>query len=272
MNLKRITPITFRDLMDRAPKREVAEAAPLPQRKDQATLSPVERARFLAAVDVLNQRGFFGALVSIHSDMSHTMHNMGPNDPTSPLGQQRFLPWHRIYLYQFEQMLQAFDPDVTIPYWDWAKPVEQSVPSWLHGHALTVRVAVPDVGMGFISPLDITVVRRPLSREILEQRVAGLPTVMNMATYTEFATALENIHNGVHDWVGGTMDDLTTASADPIFWMHHANIDRLWSQWQQAPANQGKNPDLKQVDAIMDPWRYDELSTRDVAGLGYTYA
>jgi tyrosinase len=34
-------------------------------------------------------------------------------------GWERFLPWHRIYLYEFEQALQDQCPDVTMPYWDW---------------------------------------------------------------------------------------------------------------------------------------------------------
>ncbi len=34
-------------------------------------------------------------------------------------GWERFLPWHRIYLYEMEQVLQEFYPDVTLPYWDW---------------------------------------------------------------------------------------------------------------------------------------------------------
>lgn len=33
-----------------------------------------------------------------------------------------FLPWHREYLYRFEEALQAVDPAVTIPYWDWTDP------------------------------------------------------------------------------------------------------------------------------------------------------
>lgn len=37
-------------------------------------------------------------------------------------GWERFLPWHRAYLYEFEQNLQDFDPDVTLPYWDWTMP------------------------------------------------------------------------------------------------------------------------------------------------------
>ncbi|HEX7154211.1 MAG TPA: tyrosinase family protein [Thermoanaerobaculia bacterium] len=37
-------------------------------------------------------------------------------------GWERFLPWHRVYLYEFEQTLQDFARDVTIPYWDWTMP------------------------------------------------------------------------------------------------------------------------------------------------------
>ena len=37
-------------------------------------------------------------------------------------GWERFLPWHRIYLYEMEQVIQEFCPDVTLPYWDWTMP------------------------------------------------------------------------------------------------------------------------------------------------------
>jgi len=50
-------------------------------------------------------------------------------------------------------------------------------------------------------------------------------------------------HNAVHVDVGGQwtqggktfdgwMIDPDTAALDPIFWVHHANIDRLWSVWK----------------------------------------
>lgn len=37
-------------------------------------------------------------------------------------GWERFLAWHRAYLYEFEQNLQDFDADITLPYWDWVMP------------------------------------------------------------------------------------------------------------------------------------------------------
>ena len=37
-------------------------------------------------------------------------------------GWERFLPWHRAYLYEFEQNLQDFNRQIMLPYWDWTMP------------------------------------------------------------------------------------------------------------------------------------------------------
>lgn len=60
------------------------------------------------------------------------------------------------------------------------------------------------------------------------------------------------------------------APCDPVFWMHHAEIDRLWSVWQASHA--GQNPPLAGAAAVMDPWSETEVDTRDIEALGYTYA
>lgn len=38
----------------------------------------------------------------------------------------------------------------------------------------------------------------------------------------------------VHVWVGGEMGAPSSAANDPVFWLHHCNVDRLWDVWQQA--------------------------------------
>jgi tyrosinase len=38
-------------------------------------------------------------------------------------------------------------------------------------------------------------------------------------------------HDQVHVDVGGWMSQVNRAARDPIFWLHHANIDRLWESW-----------------------------------------
>ncbi len=53
-------------------------------------------------------------------------------------GWEQFLPWHRLYLYFFEQKLQDFDASITIPYWDWAAYYDKNKTTFLN--------TVPDLG------------------------------------------------------------------------------------------------------------------------------
>lgn len=48
-------------------------------------------------------------------------------------------------------------------------------------------------------------------------------------------TVGSGLHNLVHQWIGGEQGTMNTACSpnDPIFFLHHANIDRLWAQWQR---------------------------------------
>lgn len=214
-----------------------------------------EQDRFKTAYQTLISAGILGPIIAIHADMSHMMHSsMGS------IGTQRFLPWHRAYLYEMEQALLAHDPHVTIPYWDWT--VTRSFPTWLQNFTPTVVV----------NGNPITVTRQPgvLSHNLPSK--AQLNSVMNQTNFTPFTqppNGLEGLHNTVHMWVGGTMGNIPTAPADPIFWMHHANVDRIWDSWQKK--NSGKNPSLVGSHAIMDPWSFTESDTRSTKNFGYVY-
>ena len=227
-------------------------------RKGSSAMSLAERNRYITVIkELIAATGNpYGKLVADHADMMHNMHgSMGP------VGRQRFLPWHRRYLLQLEKMMQAIDPLCFIPYWKWS--VNRAVPPWMVG--FTPKVNVPGFG-------NIQVVRTPAA-------AAGLPTtaqvnsVVNTNTliYTQFTSQLEGLHNTVHGWVGGTMNNIQISPADPIFWMHHGEIDRLWSVWQARPANAGKNPTLSGTDKILDPWAETEAQMRKISTLGYSY-
>lgn len=86
------------------------------------------------------------------------------------------------------------------------------------------------------------------------------------------------LHNTVHDAVGGYMGDFFSA-ADPVFWLHHGNVDRLWDVWlerkgliaQDGPAQWRNEPflffcdeDGRPVDGIAG----DYVSS---AELGYSF-
>ena len=185
-----------------------------------------------------------GPLVDIHSNAVHQMHS-----------NPRFLPWHRIYLLRMEELLMTVDPTVCIPYWKSSE--EQAFPAWLLSFTPTVNL--------MSGPHTVT---RNTGFALLPD-AAAVATAMANGTFNTFAPSLEGIHNSGHVWVGGSMQSILTAPTDPVFWMHHAEIDRIWAEWQTA--NPGQNPVLAGAAAIMDPWTETEADTRDVEALGYTY-
>lgn len=222
---------------------------PVCQRKDQAVLTETERSRFICAFNMINHDGTLGQLVDIHGEM-HMQHTNA-----------RLLPWHRIFLYLFEEALHNYHPDVCIPYWDWTKPEEQHFPDWLVGVLPTVQTPSQT----------ITVMRSPGSGGGLGSIASSTPTAMAKTTYGEFSAIINGIHGSIHIWVGGTMSDASVSPAYPVFWLHHGNLDRLWWSWYNSAKGNHQNPPLAGSDALMDPWTYTEPDTRDIATLGYTY-
>ena len=68
---------------------------------------------------------------------------------------------------------------------------------------------------------------------------------------------LENTpHNVVHDDLAGLMGDPSTSAQDPIFYLHHANIDRLWNHWIQQGGGRADPNDAAWLNTIFT--FYDE--------------
>ena len=218
-------------------------------RKDQAALTDCEQSRYLCAFQMIEANGTLGQLVDIHAEM-HMQHTNA-----------RLLPWHRVFLLLFEEALHNYHPDVCVPYWDWTRPEEQHVPDWLAGVLPTVHTPTRT----------ITVVRAPGPDSTLAAIAAGTPTAMGKTSYAEFSSPINAIHGSVHIWTGGTMSDASVSPADPIFWLHHANLDRLWWVWYNSPQGNHQNPPLTGSDSVMDPWTYTEADVRNIVNLRYEY-
>lgn len=71
---------------------------------------------------------------------------------------------------------------------------------------------------------------------------ANIAMIMGQATYDEFWNALDGfpfkptprLHDSGHGFVGGDMASYYTSNNDPMFYPHHAGLDRLWWRWQAA--------------------------------------
>jgi tyrosinase len=106
------------------------------------------------------------------------------------------------------------------------------------------------------------------------------------------------IHNIVHPWVGGIIIEngqvtyagsmsVGASNNDPCFWLHHANIDRIWADWQLHEDHW--NLDFKgylpivngpagiNVNDPMGPWTGNNITPASVANFysmdnsGYKY-
>jgi tyrosinase len=238
-------------------------------RKSTAAMTAAEWTAFKAAVSTLISNGQYQSFVSIHHDMKHHMHSAMPMHGmmmSDPKGRMRFLPWHRAFVLHFEQALQAVNPAVFVPYWDWVK--QRSIPAPLTTFlGLSHGRNNPPLSGDLLPKLNVAV-HWPAS--FGGGLIADLNSITGLSDYMAFSGALEDgPHNYVHNWVGGAMGDPTISPEDPIFWMHHGNIDRIWSRWQTTHAGK-KSPATGKV-ATLDPWSDTVTSVNSIGALGYSY-
>ena len=238
----------------------------LRHRRSARRLTTGQLASFRAAVSAVqgigDDRGFqsWAGIHGLPLPISCTHHN------------ELFLPWHRAYLYLFEKALQDQVPGVTLPWWDWTDHTEGFPAIYTRQRADNRRNPL------FDSPIQPGGRERPSQKRTT--RAPGPPSRLPTSTQVQavldnhdfltFQTQLESIHNGVHGWIGGTMNDPRVAAYDPIFWAHHTMVDRLWSLWQVKHSSRGPRPTLwGKVLRGLDMTVEDVL---DTTALGYDYA
>jgi tyrosinase len=162
-------------------------------------------------------------------------HGGNPGDPNM-FQRQFFLPWHRYYVYYFEQIIRAVlpDPTFTLPYWDYlgGPPETRAIPPEFRERASALYRANRNPGVNDGVPIDQG--RQQLNANAFRET----SYIVNPQSGIGFCPQLEgNPHGTVHvDTGDGTnMGSVPTAAGDPIFWLHHCNIDRLWESWNRLP-------------------------------------
>ena len=198
-----------------------------------------------------------------------------------PLRVNFFLPWHRMHLMSFERLVRRITgaTHFTMPYWNYTDPDRRSLPPQFRSpdDPLWKPLFRADRNPGVNDGLPIDQVgEAPL----------GLNAMMS-PVYADtrdgdagFCANLDNApHSSVHVDVGTRekgMGAVSWAANDPIFWLHHCNIDRIWASWNRAG---GRNPTdegfLSQVFTFVDeagePLQTKVADILDTAPLGYSY-
>ena len=159
-------------------------------------------------------------------------HPYNPSDPEQ-YQQWYFLPWHRLMLYQFEGVIRDVlqDEDFALPYWN---PVTGNVDD----------LALPAVFRDPGSPL-YNGTRWPWVNggERIDKLYWNWLTLdaLNEKLYIDsphgsqgFNPRLDiNPHFLTHVALGGDMGEFSTVGGDPLFYLHHANLDRIWESWNR---------------------------------------
>ena len=177
-----------------------------------------------------------------------------------------FLPWHRGYLHAFEAIMgdwiesQGGPADWALPYWNYLNTNDPN--------ARNIPQEFTDATFDGNTPNPLSEARRGPATTLGPQTWIPRDITLNAQTETIYTSDPGTLgyggpisgfaqqgnagggnesdpHNLVHVMIGGGMPGATQgwmfdpnfAALDPIFWVHHCNVDRLWAAWMSSPAN-----------------------------------
>jgi tyrosinase len=269
------------------------------------------------------------AMLDAYKSAIQAMLRLPPSDPHNwyrqalihlldcPHGNWWFLPWHRGYIYNFEQICRKRSGVDTfaLPFWDWT--AQPRVPDVLFDDVLDpahgeyeasfetfqtkFKEAIPDYwarltdrqkddlkrrSCGSLTSADAIMqcietnwrptVRQPTrqqpsfnARTALAVSITSITDALVPTVFEDFGSGqaerhldksndsapLEGgPHNSVHGNIGGLMRAFMSP-VDPLFWLHHANLDRLWMIW----TNREKNSNRPGLPVSADRWLSEPL-------------
>ncbi len=154
-------------------------------------------------------------------------------------------PWHRIYMWRFENALRTIEgcSDVVLPYWDFS---QEELPAVFDTAPLNA----------YTLPVDTTYNGTTYKKGMTTERYSAKTIASKMEGYDTIGcfdrASKETDWEDYHGLLGGTTNDTTfhghdtghlsigptmanqdISAFDPIFWFYHCNLDRLYWEWQK---------------------------------------
>ena len=202
----------------------------------------------------------------------------------------RFLIWHRVYLYEFELLLRKYDSyknklnPIMLPYLNWlvidekiffvneeniTVYLENGEPITIHNPLYSGRLFDEDADNNYVNNNNKYTVRngkllkdydcnrtKSEKKDIIKalnfpnyELVSSNFMTDKKRDYTNFLlgkNSMEVVHNHIHVKIGGlfgTMTNVLAAPFDPIFWLHHCFIEKIFYVWQVKVTNNTQNFD-----------------------------
>lgn len=185
-------------------------------RKNFIDLNNDERNLLAGALNFLFDEGLIHQFADEHEHHFNAGVHWGP----------AFLPWHRYFLLELEAEMRRFDSRATVPYWDWTRADSRNldVEPWksFFGGRNNTGGRFDHWSYTRANPAPVG------------QQLPSLDSVIDevrRGSFTEFRAMECGSHVPGHNWTGETMAS-TRSPLDPLFYLHHCNVDRLWAIWQ----------------------------------------
>ncbi|KAI6214332.1 hypothetical protein M3Y94_00255000 [Aphelenchoides besseyi] len=260
-------------------------------RKEFRQLTAEEREAYVDMMNAMQQDGTYRQIGRIHRAAG--VHS-GPS----------FFPWHREFLKRAEFVFRLYNPDLVIPFWD--STLESHLPT--PGDSIMFSrylMGEPDEsGDVYNSPFVnfTTLDNRPtfnrqlgnqedgemvsetriewtLKQTKINRVLAYSMPLMGCTDYIMDDRFLEFTHDYVHYYINGDMEDRTTSSNDPLFFLHHSFIDSIWELWRLKQQTREQRENEYPTDEIecMPPWHFKTAKLpllypfRNVDGLSNKY-
>lgn len=181
-----------------------------------------------------------------------------------------FLLWHRMYTWHFEKIVRELSgkKDFALPYWNYGskKTMDNIMPEKIRDKSGSLYEAARYTAINDGNPIETI----PLGD--IQSALNELKKNPSFAGNAGFSKKLEGSPHGfMHDFIGGSYSDenfynkiyqenmsglmanVPSAGFDPIFWLHHSMVDRIWESWDVN--SYGQRPTLEQLEA--NPWKYN---------------
>ncbi len=255
-------------------------------------LTENERIAYRTVIDNLISLGIIQEYAEYHADPNQDGsdgNSVGSGDESQIHIDEEFLPWHMWFLLEFEWKIKAINSSLNIPYWDWtgsSDPIgvdsrSSNGPLWANN-----QISSLSWNSNF---LDSYNTQLSLQREF---GGATLPSsnevnnVLNLSSFTNFRSQLEfqtpNLHGRPHGWVGddtspiqsGSMSDIFRSPMDPVFYFHHAMVDKIWQDWtEMGRTSSFSDSDMPTFDGSVTGFPYvNPASIIDSRSLGIFYS
>lgn len=179
-----------------------------------------------------------------------------------------FFPWHRAYLLKLERALNKVDPTVALPWWDFTTDLSRTegLPKSFRSVAEGGVDVLAASKIVFDGDRDTTRGLSPPDELPPQSLVESIfNTNQNFRSFTD--PYYNQVHNRLHQWLGGDALGTSWTAFDPAFWIFHCAHDRHWWLWQlKYPGAGHPFPDriLRGLDMTVE-------QTLDINKLGYEY-